>query len=264
MGIVVLAAVLITGIAVAEDAAKPCCVKPKSCCPAGDKAPVDKGAAESVEVKPTEKPMQTFVPPPPDVIAKLIDESTYKPLLEEDLSNAVFEEGGWAFEGEVLTAKGKGDIWTKERFGDFILSLEFKCEGETNSGVFFRCGDLDNWLHTCIEAQILQNNDEYENTRHHCGGIFDCLAPRVQQVKAPGEWNKYVVVAKGRQIWLLLNHELTAYMDLDQWTDPHKNPDGTKNKFNAAYKDMPREGHIGLQYHGDPIWFRNVRVETLN
>ncbi len=52
-------------------------------------------------------------------------------------------------------------------------------------------------------------------------------------------------------------------MDLDKWTEPHKNPDGTKNKFNTAYKDMPRVGHIGFQDHGMPFWLRNIRIKEL-
>jgi hypothetical protein len=52
-------------------------------------------------------------------------------------------------------------------------------------------------------------------------------------------------------------------MDLDQWTEAHKNPDGTPNKFDNAYKDMAREGCIGLQYHGQPISFRNLKVKPL-
>jgi hypothetical protein len=53
-------------------------------------------------------------------------------------------------------------------------------------------------------------------------------------------------------------------MDLDLWTEPHKNPQGTKNKFPAAYKDMPREGHLGLQYHGNPIWFKNLKIKSFD
>ena len=45
---------------------------------------------------------------------------------------------------------------------------------------------------------------------------------------------------------------------------PHKNPDGTPNKFKNAYKDMPLEGFIGLQYHGQPIAFRNLRIKPLD
>lgn len=232
-----------------------CCLALVACLAAGAGSP----AADQPE------PMQgqAFVPPEPQVMFILRGEADYEPLFKADLSNAIFEEGGWVFEGDVLTAKGKGDIWTKDRFDDFILSLEFKCEADTNSGIFFRCGDLQNWLHTSIEAQILQNNDDCENPRHHCGGIFDCLAPTKQMVKAPGEWNKYVIIAREHEIWLFLNNDLTAYMNLNLWTEPHKNPDGTPNKFNNAYKDMPREGHIGLQYHGAPIWFRNIRFQRL-
>ena len=40
-------------------------------------------------------------------------------------------------------------------------------------------------------------------------------------------------------------------MDLNHWTEPRKNPDGTDNKFAKAIKDFKREGHIGIQDHGD-------------
>jgi hypothetical protein len=52
-------------------------------------------------------------------------------------------------------------------------------------------------------------------------------------------------------------------MNLDQWTEAGKNPDGTPNKFKIAYKDMPRRGRIGLQDHGKPVWYRNIRIKPL-
>ena len=39
--------------------------------------------------------------------------------------------------------------------------------------------------------------------------------------------------------------------------------DGTLNKFDHAYRDLPLSGRIGLQYHGSPIEFRNLFVERL-
>ncbi len=201
---------------------------------------------------------------PPDLIPKLMDIGTGKALFQDDLSNAMMEEQGWAFEGGVLSAKGKGDIWTKERYGNFMLALEFKCEEKTNSGVFIRCGDKEDWLHSSIEVQVLQNNEDYENDKHHCGGIFDCVKPFTQEVKKPGEWNEMIITAKDNVIYVLMNGKQVVGMDLDKWTEPHKNPDGTKNKFKNAYKDMPREGHIGLQYHGQPIAFRNLKIIALD
>jgi sugar phosphate isomerase/epimerase len=195
------------------------------------------------------------------VAAALADEG-YKPLLKKDLSDAVVEKGGWAFENGVLTAKGKGDVWTKTRYGDFALDLEFKCAAETNSGVFLRCASIENWLHTAIEVQILQPwlGDQ---PRENCGGVFDCLGPSKKMIKPAGEWNHYLIIAKANRIYVVFNGEQVLNMDLDQWTEAHKNPDGTPNKFDNAYKDMAREGCIGLQYHGQPISFRNLRIKPL-
>lgn len=207
---------------------------------------------------------ETVTPPDADLLAKAQDATGFTPLLKDDLENATMEPGGWAFEDGVVTAKGKGDIWTKERYGDFVLELEYKCDADTNSGVFVRCADMADWLNTAIEVQVLQPNDAYPNDKWHCGGIFDCLAPSKQMVKQPGEWNHFTIIAKGNMLWVRHNGEWVISMDLDRWTQAHKNPDGTGNKFKYAYKDLKREGHIGLQYHGHPVWFRNLRIKSLD
>jgi hypothetical protein len=214
----------------------------------------------------------------------------YKPLFNKNLSNATFTENMWQFQDGVLKPtpervkkpapkpspagqkgnkkkKRKGpkiprDIWSKDRYGNFIVDLEFKCEEKTNSGVFIRTDDTVQWLHTGMEVQIMQQPGK--TPRNSIGAVYDCkAADKEPNIKPVGEWNRYTIIAKDNWIHIMLNGKLVNSMNLDRWTEAGKNPDGSKNKFKTAYKDMAREGHIGLQFHGQPIWFRNVRVKTL-
>ncbi len=192
-----------------------------------------------------------------------MEEQGYEPLFSADLSNAVMEADGWTCSGAEIVANGKGDLWTKARYGDFMLDLEFLCEADTNSGVFVRCPDIADWFNTTLEVQVLQPNENYENKTWHCGGIFDCLAPRRQVVKPAGEWNRMRIVAAGLQLHVWLNGEWVAAMDLSQWNQAGKNPDGTSNRYKVPCAALSRQGHIGLQYHGQAVRYRNVRIKGL-
>ncbi len=191
-----------------------------------------------------------------------MDNEGWEPLLAEDLSNAVTGDN-WAWQQGELTHQGRrADLWTRDRFGDFILDLEFKCADNTNSGVFLRTGDTQDWLHTAIEVQILQ--PEAANPTHNAGGIFDVKAPTERRLRPVGEWNHATIIARANNIHMMLNGAQVLHINLDEWTEAGKNPDGTPNKFRAAYRDMPREGHIGLQDHGQPVSFRNLRIKRLD
>jgi len=60
-----------------------------------------------------------------------------------------------------------------------------------------------------------------------------------------------------------MNDKQIIDMDLSDWPQAHLNKDGTKNKFNTAYKDTAREGVFGFQDHGKPVWYRNIKVKKL-
>jgi len=166
---------------------------------------------------------------------------------------------GWVVEDGAMVRKDRASyIWTRERFGDFVLELDYKTEG--NSGIFIRTDDPRNCVQTGIEVAI--NNPTNNPNKHSPGALYDLIAP-VKEMSKRGEWNHVVITAKGPQITVEINGEGVVDANLDQWTTPHKNPDGTNNKFNTALKDFKREGHIGFQDHGATVMYRNVKLKRL-
>jgi sugar phosphate isomerase/epimerase len=183
-------------------------------------------------------------------------------LFQDDLSNAVFNPGSWTLKDGVLSRTGKGDIWTQKKYKDFILDFDFKVEKDTNSGVFLRAAERT-WL-PWVEVQIMDSYGKPVDRRDTCGAIYDILAPQTNAVRPAGQWNRMTILAAGPVIRVFLNHQPMIEMDLRQWTTAHQNPDGSSNKFDVAYKDLPPEGYIGFQDHGFPVAFRNIKIRELN
>lgn len=184
----------------------------------------------------------------------------WQPLLADDLGNADLKPGSWTYEKGTLTRQGEGDIWTQQAYGNFILDLQFQVQEGTNSGVFLRAGD-HNWL-PWVEVQI---QDDYGKAPdcHSVGGLYDVMAPRVNAVRPAGQWNRLTLTADGPFITVVLNGQTVVDVNLNYWTTAHKNPDGSDNKFDIAYKDLPRSGCIGLQDHGHPVAYRHLRIKEL-
>ena len=178
----------------------------------------------------------------------------------------VVQDGMIAMEREFDGREHNLDyLWTKEAYGDFILQLEFKVPERANSGVFLRTSDLKDPVFTGIEVQVSNSFGREQWSKGNCAGaIYDCLSPTKNTVKKPGQWNTYRIMCDDNKIVVVLNGEQIINMDLDKWTEPNKNPDGTKNKFGTALKDFARVGHIGLQDHGRPVWYRNIRIKRLD
>jgi len=155
-----------------------------------------------------------------------------------------------------------GYIWSKEQYGDFILDFEVKVSKKANSGLFFRA-DPKNCVQGGMEIQILDSHGKKTPSRHDMGALYDCAAPRENKAKPAGTWQRMVLTAKGNWIAVELNGMTVLNVDLDKWTEAKKNPNGSKNKFRTAYKDMPRTGHIGFQDHGQKIWLRNIKIKRI-
>ena len=165
---------------------------------------------------------------------------------------------GWTVKDGAMTCEKGGDVWTKGRYGDFVLELEYKTAG--NSGVFIRTDNAKDNVQTGIEVQV--DVPAAKTSKHSVGAIYDLVAPTAQNAKA-NDWNALRITARGASLKVESNGAVVAEMDLDRWTEGGKNPDGTPNKFKTALKDFKRQGHIGFQDHGAVVSYRNVRLREV-
>jgi len=177
--------------------------------------------------------------------------------------------GTWVVENGTIARKGGADLWTVDKYGDFILDLEYKIAPGCNSGVLFRLASPSDktkgwWEEGVMEMQILDTYGVPKPTMHDGGALYDMMPPTTNAMRKAGEWNHATITAKGSKIKFVLNGKKVIDTDLDRWTEAHKNPDGSPNKFSKPFKDSPRRGYIFLQDHGAPVWFRNIYIKKLD
>ena len=176
-------------------------------------------------------------------------------------------EGGdrWEIKDGYATAKG-GDITTKESFGDIQLHLEWATpkvvkgngQGRGNSGVY---------LMDVYEVQILDSYDNETYFDGQAGAIYKQTPPMVNACRPPGEWQTYDIlwtaprfaedgtVKTPAAITVLQNGIVVQnHYELLGSTHWHKPP---------AYEKHGPIGPIHLQFHNNPVRFRNIWVRKM-
>jgi hypothetical protein len=153
-----------------------------------------------------------------------------------------------------------------QQWENFRLSLDFKISKDCNSGIFVRTSSLTprpgkDIGFNGIEIAI---DDTPDAGYHDTGAIYDLARPTKNAMKPVGEWNHIEVTMNGSRIEIVLNSERVTVADLSQFKEPNQRPDGSAHKFDVAYRDHPQRGYIGLQDHGSPCWFKNIKLKPLN
>jgi len=165
-------------------------------------------------------------------------------------------KGNWVIEDGAMFRKEKGGgivYKAKPIPDDFELRFEWKVAKGSNSGVYYRPGQY--------EYQILDNTDHRDgrNPRTSAASLYFCLEPSRDATRPVGEWNIGRIVCKGTVIQHWLNGE--KVIDFD-YTDPKYAPNVAMLAKRGA--DLAARGaHLHLQDHGDPVWYRNIRMKAL-
>jgi hypothetical protein len=161
---------------------------------------------------------------------------------------------------------GGNDIETKQGFGDCQLHMEWatpeKVEGENqgrgNSGVF---------LMGKYEVQIL---DSYGNKTYYDGqaaAIYKQHPPLVNACRKPGEWQTYDIIFEAPRFDAAGKVTRPAYITVLQngvLVQNHFQIQGQTEWDRAPHYDAgPAKLPIRLQYHGNPVRFRNIWIREL-
>lgn len=173
---------------------------------------------------------------------------------------------GWQVEDGILFTPGKqGDIVTDREYENFEITLDWKIEEQGNSGVFFHVVEDPKYkrIHeTGPEFQIIddENYPQELTENQKTGANSDVKAPTELAANAPGSWNSTrILVNQGHVEHWLNNKKILEYdMDSPEWKQLVAD-----SKFATMDYAEVRKGRIGLQDHGGPVFFRNIKIREL-
>lgn len=182
-------------------------------------------------------------------------------------------------------AEGGGDLIFAHKFQNFELQLEYKISEGGNSGIFYLAQEVKDaegkeylpiWQ-SSSEFQVLDNAKHPDaqlgiDGNRQSSSLYDMIPAKPQNSKPAGEWNQAkIMVYKGTVIH---GQNGVNVLEYHLWT-----PKWTQMLQDSKFReggDFPyafgllnnmggeaHEGYIGLQDHGDDVWYRNIRIKIM-
>jgi len=190
-------------------------------------------------------------------------------------------EGHWKLNDWKLLYDGKSEaknpldqhLWTKQDFGDFELVVDWRLpnkpqkkewpvvlpSGEDavdengkpklvtvddagNSGILLR-GYEHAQVNICSRPVGSGEVTEFRVNKKYPAEVRAGVTPKKRVDKPNGQWNRFVITMQGDRVSVVLNGERI----IDK----------------AQLPDVPKQGPIGLQHHGEPMEFGNIFVREL-
>ncbi|GAA4796172.1 DUF1080 domain-containing protein [Olivibacter ginsenosidimutans] len=190
-----------------------------------------------------------------------------------------FPKQGWEYANGILRVNHQdkpkdgraGDAITKEQFGAFDLSFEFRLTEGANSGLkyFVTLDEAHKDWPIGLEYQVLDDERHPDAKMGRDGNrtlasLYDLITAQKQArfIRPIGEWNNArIVVTPDNHVDHYLNGvKVLSYV--------RGSDDFRKIVALSKFKDIPnfgeaKEGHILLQDHGDEVSFRSIKIKKL-
>ena len=186
---------------------------------------------------------------------------------------------GWIIEDGALkcNASGRGedgahdagDIVYNKEFENFHLKIDWKISEGGNSGIFYLGQEeMETIWRTAPELQVLDNErhkdaNKGKNGNRKAGSLYDIIPADPQNTKPAGQWNTVEVICNNGKIIHMQNGKKVVEYEL--WTDEWNEmvAESKFPKLNPDWANVAKKGLIGLQDHGDDVWFKNIKIKEL-
>ncbi|MEM9480395.1 MAG: DUF1080 domain-containing protein [Verrucomicrobiota bacterium] len=186
-----------------------------------------------------------------------VNASEFRSLFNGQNFDGWKNNGNWviADDGSIFREKKGGSlVYTAEKVpDDFELRFEWKVGEKSNSGLYYRP--------TQYEYQILDNgaHNDGKNPRTSAASLYFCIQPSEDATKPVGEWNTGKVICKGTVVQHWLNGKKVIHFD---YADP-KNAEHVERLRLRGGNLEARGANLSLQDHGDPVWYRGLRMRAI-
>jgi len=198
--------------------------------------------------------------------------------------------GAWVIEDGCIKINGSGRgeagannggdiIFAAQKFKNFELELEWKVAKGSNSGIFYLAQEIEGKpiFISAPEYQVLDNENHPDarlgvDNNRQSASLYDMIPANPQNSKPYGEWNKAKILVWKGTVAHYQNDELVLEYHLwtPEWTAMLQKSKFSQEKWPDAFELLNncggenQEGYIGLQDHGDDVWFRNIKVTVLD
>jgi hypothetical protein len=203
------------------------------------------------------------VPPPAVKGVEVLFSGQQDQLAKNWLQGGTDQPAKWVAENGAAIARD-GDIYSRDKFSDFQLHVEFNVpfmpnehgQGRGNSGVY---------LQGRYEIQVLDSYGIADEGQGDCAAVYSQSAPLINACKPPLQWQTYDITFRAPR-FDATTHAMTEPARVTVIQNGVVVQDNTEIKGptgGAMDNNVDQPGPVRLQYHGDAVKYRNVWVLPL-
>jgi hypothetical protein len=178
-----------------------------------------------------------------------------------------FPAKAWSVDGDVLRAMASGprvDLLTRERFGDFALSFDWRLPRAGNAAVGYRIaaeGEAASLAGPAMQLLDDEHHRDGTNALTSCGALYALMAPWHERRAGANHYHSARIVVRGTRVEHWIDERQVVGCDLAA-------EELRERIARSRFRDcrgfgLEPEGHIVLQHRGTEAWFRKLRIEIL-